>query len=149
MSNVKDYMDHNNGWIGVDFDATLAHYEKWGGPGELGAPIKRMVDLVKRWLSEGREVRIFTARAWPRLHVKASDAISYLDALAPCRDLDRIRDSAIAVAAIRHWCREVFGTALDVTCVKDIQMIELYDDRAVQVAANSGRLNCGSSRGLV
>jgi len=148
MSTTKDHLDPGYGWVAVDFDATLAHYEKWGGPAELGVPIPAMVYRVKRWLAEGREVRIFTARCWPRLHVKASDAISHHDAMAPCDNTDRVLDSAEAVAAIRNWCREHLGRALDVTCVKDIQMIELYDDRAVQVEANTGRLIGGSSRGL-
>jgi len=50
-----------SGWIGVDFDCTLAEYHGWNG-GELGPPIPAMVERVKAWLAEGREVRIFTAR---------------------------------------------------------------------------------------
>ena len=48
------------GWIGVDLDGTLAEYHGWNG--SIGKPIAPMVDRVKRWLAEGVEVRIMTAR---------------------------------------------------------------------------------------
>ena len=51
-------------WIAVDFDGTLA---KWGCPWPedykaTGDPIPMMVERVKKWLVEGEDVRIFTAR---------------------------------------------------------------------------------------
>lgn len=49
-----------DGWIGVDFDGTLA---KWSHGVELGAPVEAMVERVKAWLEQGADVRIFTARA--------------------------------------------------------------------------------------
>lgn len=50
-----------SGWIGVDLDGTLAHYEGWDG-GNIGEPIPLMVNRVKGWLSEGKTVKILTAR---------------------------------------------------------------------------------------
>lgn len=35
------------GWIGVDLDATLAHYDRWTG-GAIGEPIPTMVARVKK-----------------------------------------------------------------------------------------------------
>ncbi len=99
------------GWIGVDLDGTLAHYERWDD-GKIGKPIKPMVDRVKRWLSEGKDVRIFTARA--------SD------------------HKASTIEAIEAWCKEHIGRELPVTNTKDFGMIELWDDRAVQVVTNTG-----------
>lgn len=53
----------HGGWIGVDLDGTLAHYERDSfSEDRVGKPITAMVDKVKTWLAEGREVRIFTAR---------------------------------------------------------------------------------------
>lgn len=101
----------SQGWIGVDLDATLAHYEGWGD-GSIGAPIPAMVERVRAWLAEGRQVRIFTARVSvpiPGTH-----------------------------AAIEAWCVEHIGVALPITCMKDYHMIELWDDRAVQVRPNTG-----------
>jgi hypothetical protein len=49
----------DNGWIGVDLDGTLAHYDGWKGADHIGEPIAPMVERVKRWLSEGHEVRVF------------------------------------------------------------------------------------------
>jgi hypothetical protein len=102
-----------NGWIGVDLDGTLAHYGGWISPDHIGEPIQPMVDRVKAWLSVGTEVRIFTARAW-----KASP-----------EDIKTIED----------WCEKHIGHRLKVTCEKDYGMIELWDDRAIQVEFNTGR----------
>lgn len=108
------------GWIAVDLDGTLAHYDGWQGPTHIGPPIPAMAARVKKWLAEGKDVRIFTARAWA-----SEDADPYE------------RESVLDV--IRAWCRKHLGTELVITCTKDYGMIELWDDRAVQVEANTGR----------
>jgi hypothetical protein len=112
---------HYNGWIGVDLDGTLAIYNGWRGPDVIGEPIPDMVERVKGWLAEGRAVRILTARVW-----------------APNDDADRQRDAALALLCIQSWCSQHLGQVLPVTCVKDYGMIELWDDRAVQVIPNTG-----------
>jgi len=119
-------MSSKQGWIGVDLDGTLAHYDEWRGIQHIGAPVAAMVDRVKRWLAEGREVRIFTARVSARSPAERS----------------------AAVLIIRDWCRENLGVALEVTHEKDFAMIELWDDRAVAVEANTGRALNESRRGL-
>lgn len=103
----------SEGYVGVDFDGTLAHYESWDGPGVLGSPVEVMCDRVRRWLAEGREVKIFTARV----------SSEYAD---------------VERSAIERWCEEQFGRPLEVTCVKDYRMEEFWDDSAVQVERNSG-----------
>jgi len=110
-----------SGWIGVDLDGTLAYYDQWRGSGHIGPPVAPMVRRVARWLQEGREVRIFTARA-------------FRDG-TPERD----KDVDVAMAAIKAWCILHLGVELEVTCVKDFSMIELWDDRAIQVIYNTGR----------
>jgi hypothetical protein len=52
----------NDGWIGVDLDGTLAHYDHFRGEDHVGAPVEEMVKKVNKWLAEGRDVRLFTAR---------------------------------------------------------------------------------------
>lgn len=103
-------------WIGVDLDGTLAYYESGHfakyGPYHIGEPIPRMVERVKEWLAQGIEVRIVTARAYG----------------AELQTLD----------AILAWCLKHIGARLAITCVKDYGMIELWDDRAVQVIPNTG-----------
>lgn len=112
-----------SGWIGVDLDGTLAMYDRWNGAEEIGEPIPKMLNRVKRWLSEGREVRIFTARV--------------------CfGDKQRCRP------AIEAWCLKHIGRVLPVTCEKDFGMIELWDDRCVQVMTNTGLQMGASTRGL-
>jgi len=112
---------NNFGWIGVDFDGTLVEYERWLGPDVFGAPIPNMVQRVIDWLAEGREVRILTARVY-----------------APQNDAGRQKDAAIALLAIQDWCESAFGQRLAVTCQKDFTMIEMWDDRAVQLIPNTG-----------
>lgn len=36
------------GWIGVDLDGTLAEYDGWKGPDEIGAPVEPMVERRAR-----------------------------------------------------------------------------------------------------
>lgn len=98
------------GWIGVDLDGTLAHYVGWKGENYIGEPIPLMITRVKNWLAQGKQVKIFTARA----HYQ-----------------DR--------AAINEWCLEHIGQVLEVTATKDFGMVELWDDRAIQVETNTGR----------
>lgn len=102
------------GWIGVDFDGTLATYDGYSGPLEFGKPVPAMVERVKRWLERGYDVKVFTAR--------------YADA----EWRDRIVD------AIQDWCEAAGLPRLEVTNVKDLAMLELWDDRAVRVKVNTG-----------
>lgn len=123
-------MSGQHGWIGVDLDGTLARYDGWKGAEHIGAPVPAMLDRVKQWILEGREVRIFTARV-------SDDGGE-----------QRIDEAERAFVAIRRWCLEHLGQELRITCVKDYAMLELYDDRAVQVEANTGRLIGASTRGI-
>lgn len=120
----------DKGWIGVDLDGTLAHYDGWKGVGHIGQPIPKMVERVKHWLEEGRDVRIFTARV-------SHDGTPR-----------RMIDAQMAVIHIMDWCVQHIGRELPITCVKDFAMLELWDDRAVQVVANFGMPVGQSTRGL-
>ena len=103
-------MEH---WIGVDLDGTLAEYDKYDGA-NIGKPIPLMLIRVKKWIAEGQKVKIFTARV--------------------AHDEDGEHQKAIG-----RWCKKHIGRKLEVTCVKDFGMTELWDDRAVQVQKNTGR----------
>jgi len=59
---MPDMRENNQGWIGVDLDGTLAQYDGFKGDDVVGEPIEPMVRQVRKWLMEGRDVRIFTAR---------------------------------------------------------------------------------------
>ena len=118
------------GWIGVDLDGTLAVYTEWKGPAEIGEPVPAMLERVQRWLAEGRDVRIMTARVY-------SDGTP-----------DRNVEARFARHAIAAWCNKHIGRVLQITCTKDYSMIELWDDRAVTVEANTGKPLAPSSGGL-
>lgn len=111
------YHGLNRGWIGVDLDGTLAHYDKWRGDNHIGDPIPEMVARIKAWLARGQEVRIMTAR------VSGVGG----DRSAKMRDL------------IHLWLEAAGLPRLEVTCVKDYQMVELWDDRVVSVVPNTGK----------
>jgi hypothetical protein len=99
-------------WIGVDLDGTLARdlgSTRRDGD-EIGSPIEPMLVRVQKWIAEGRTVKIFTARA----------------------------SSPRQVTAIKEWLASCGLPDLEVTNVKDLHMIELWDDRCVQVTTNLG-----------
>jgi hypothetical protein len=96
-------------WVGVVLDGTLAEYSGWKGPTHIGAPIPKMVARVKKWLAEGREVRILTARAYPGA---------------------TIGESTAAERAIEQWSKEQFGRALRTMYCKDYGRAELWNGRA-------------------
>lgn len=100
------------GWFGVDLDGTLAEYWGWLGEAHIGEPVPAMLERVKQWTAEGIEVRIFTAR------VQEASALPHIEA----------------------WLTKHGIGGLKVTNVKDYGMVRLYDDRCVQVEANTGRL---------
>lgn len=100
----------NKGWVGVDLDGTLAYYDKFKGFNVIGEPIPTMLEKVQNLIDHGITVKIFTARA--------TDAKN--------------------IPLIEKWCKKHFGVVLPVTNSKDMDMIELWDDRARQVLTNTG-----------
>lgn len=121
-------MSQSRGWVGIDLDGTLAHYDHWRGAGHVGAPIARMVERVQAWLDEGMDVRIFTARVYV-----PSERIANIELYKL-----RQREAQESHEAIDKFCLEQFGRTLPVTCTKDFSMIQLWDDRAIQVVQNTG-----------
>jgi len=107
----------NMGWIGFDLDGTLAHYDEWMGVEHIGKPIKPIVDIAKKYVEDGQEIKIFTARV--SVSEQIFDAMRY----------------------IKEWLREAGLPAdLEITCEKDYHMHMLYDDRCVQVEPNTGKI---------
>jgi hypothetical protein len=137
------------GWIGIDLDGTLAHYESGDAANnEVGEPILPMLERVKM-LMTSNEVRIFTARAYPiNRHILGSMAESalndledtYMEACKKESDRSRVRSAFRNVRAIRTWTRKHLGKQLTVTNLKDPLMKRLYDDRAVTVQQNTGMI---------
>lgn len=107
-----------SGWIGVDLDGTLAQYG-YCNNGQIGVPVPAMVARIKRWLAEGHTVKIVTAR------------VSEVGQRPEVIDAERVK--------IGKWCVQHIGQNLGVTASKDYAMIQLWDDRCVQVEPNTGR----------
>lgn len=113
MSNTKKT-------IAVDFDGTLADDSRVKYP-ECGPPVWRMVERVRRWIAEGHEVVLFTAR------------------LAE-KDVHRERDQ---VKRLTEWLdlygiHNTDGTVIAMTAWKLPKFDEFWDDKAVAVIRNTG-----------
>lgn len=106
-------MSESDQWIGVDLDGTLAEYNDWIDISHIGKPIPLMMERVKNWIAEGKKVKIFTARV-----TQGQEAISF----------------------IHEWLVAQGLPELDVTNVKDFNMVELWDDRCVSVETNTGNI---------
>lgn len=117
MITQKKQPEEHRGWIGVDLDGTLAAHDRWLGPHIIGAPVHAMVRRVRDWLTAGHRVKIVTARA----------------------------SDPLCLPPVRLWlARAGLPADLEITCAKDFLMIELWDDRAVQVMTNTGEPMPGS-----
>jgi len=118
MSKIAEQMTGKkiDPWIGVDLDGTLAQQpeDKNYVPDHIGKPVKVMLDRVKEWVKDGKKVKIFTARA----------------------------DDEVAVNAIKKWLKKQDPELadLEVTNLKDCGMTELWDDRAIAVEKNTGKV---------
>lgn len=99
-------------WVGVDLDGTLAVWDTSSSLDRIGPPVPAMLSHVQRMVGSGIRVKIFTARAG---------------------DPDQL-------SLIQKWLKKNGLPDLEITNVKDYQMERLYDDRAVQVEANTGRI---------
>ena len=105
------------GWIGVDLDGTLAEATAWQGMDHIGPPVPLMMRRVQQWLDRGLRVKIMTARA----------------------------GDPVGIAATQAWLKANGLPELEVTDKKDFGMIELWDDRAIQVVQNRGICFLGTS----
>lgn len=94
-------------------DGTLARHESGWGIDLIGPPVEPMLRRVKELLAAGVEIRIFTARATMGPEV---------------------------VRGVREWLHQNGLPQLRITSVKDPDMVFFYDDRAVQVERNTGRI---------
>jgi hypothetical protein len=77
--------------------------------GGIGSPIREMVDRVKQWTDAGREVVIFTARAETQHR------------------------------QVQAWLQANGLPMLNITNIKDSEMGEFWDDKAVRVETDTGQ----------
>jgi len=101
---------HATHWIGIDLDGTLAEYHGWKGPEFIGNPIPQMVERVKKWIAEGKRVKIFTTRA--------------------CHPTQ--------IPYVKEWLFQNDLGDLEITCIKDFFCVEIWDDRCIQLIPNTG-----------
>jgi hypothetical protein len=97
-------------WVGVDLDGTLAYGVEGAEVNTIGEPVQPMLRRVKKAMASGRKIKIFTARAVDRRQVPL----------------------------IQAWCVKHGLGRLEVTCIKDPDCEEIWDDRARHVVVNTG-----------
>lgn len=102
--------------IAVDLDGTLAFYDGWRGEEHIGEPIPDMVTRIKHWLREGDEVVIFSAR---------------------CDCVDNFKE----ITRIHKYLKKIGLPPLQVTNRKLKKFTEIWDDRAIRVEKNTGRIS--------
>lgn len=107
------------GYYAFDLDGTLAKYDGWRGVEHIGEPVPAMVQELRALVATGCEVRVITARM--------ASAQSPPDRAAFRRAWDR-------------WCEQHLGLIIAAQAEKCMRMIALYDDRAIAVEKNTGRL---------
>lgn len=110
-----------DGWVGVDFDRTLSSRTHDSPTMDAGPPVPKMVERVKKWLAQGHNVKIFTAR----VGTQPTDG--------------RWGTAEQQKELIEQWCLKHIGVVLPVTSQKDGYMLEMWDDAAVAVEENTGR----------
>ncbi len=110
---VDETSRHSKKVIAVDLDGTLAEYHGWQGPTHIGAPIPLMFSRVLNWIERGHEVIIFTARA----------------------EVEFERHH-VHLWLVKHGIGH-----LEITNVKSKRIAEFWDDRAVRVERNTGKLH--------
>ena len=98
--------------IAVDLDGTSAEYHGFEGNHIIGPPIDVMWLRIARWIDEGEEVWLFTARA----------------------------DSKESIDYIKKWMKYHDLPVLPVTNIKFKHFQEFWDDRAIRVEVNTGLL---------
>lgn len=117
MSNYeKENFEH---WIGFDLDGTLCTMDEWVSIDHFGEPIQETINVLKNYLNDGWKVKIVTARA----------ARYFNNGL-----------EELAKTLVQDWCEKHIGVRLEVTAEKDYGMRLLYDDRAVMVEHNTGKV---------
>jgi hypothetical protein len=102
-------------WIGVDLDGTLARNPSMRDLENgitIGPPVPVMAARVRVWLAEGKTVKIFTARA--------------------CDPNE--------IPAIQKWLSDNEFPNLEITNCKDFDLVEFWDDRAIRVERNTGKI---------
>ncbi len=100
------------GWIGVDLDGTLAMYSERHGIDAIGNACMPMLKRIRDWLAAGIEVRIITARG----------------------------GDASLKSFVGPWLREHNLPDLKITNSRDLNLLQIWDDRAVQVETNTAAI---------
>ena len=130
------------GWYGFDLDGTLAVYDGWHGIDHIGAPVAKTVRLMKRMHEDGLRVKILTARVSPRTNPETM-ANPYLEnhwCIESPDDMPWALNPKVWTARefVQDWCWRVLGFVPEITHEKDHLMLNLFDDRVVQVEPNTG-----------
>lgn len=119
MKNQDTHGSNDEEWIGFDLDGTLAKYDGWKGMDHIGDPVDTMVIIAKMLHKIGKKIKVLTARVAPRDDGEGGDK---------------------AKKYVEEWCKKNLGFVPEITYEKDASMAALFDDRAVAVEQNTGKV---------
>ena len=108
----------------VDFDGTLAEETGWKGYRHIGNPVPKMVAKVKKWLADGDEVVVHTARLTSTHE-------------SPYNPADEGLDRRGVVALIEDWLTKNIGEPLPIINEKH-GFGYMYDDWGRHIVRNTG-----------
>lgn len=109
---MKKRYDHKHSIYAVDLDGTLAEEMHPYDPKYIGPPVIDRIDIVKRWLKQGKKIVIFTSR----MHSSHTPA-----------ELQATKKLVTA------WCVHYLGKRLPITAEKSPLFEKIFDNRAVGV----------------
>lgn len=113
LEELLNMTEDSAGVIAFDLDGTLAKYTGWRGMQHIGIPIKKMVDKAMAYHNVGKKVVIFTARV----------------------SVDRTNEKFI-----KKWLADNKLPLWQITAIKSMKFVKIYDDRAIAVETNTGRI---------
>ncbi len=125
-------------WIGIDLDGTLAIHPPGDGE-KIGAPVFVMVERMVRLLRADFRIKIMTARVAP--------PIEHTELLQTYADIQQWWHKALQQFLTDSKASEEErldlmhrANFISITHSKDLGMLALYDDRAIQVEENTGQI---------
>lgn len=98
--------------IAFDLDGTLAKYDNWKGLNHIGEPIIPIINKLKKYLANNEKCCIFTARATSEKNKEP----------------------------IKKWLIKNIGREIPITNIKNTNIKKFYDDRAIAVEKNTGKI---------
>lgn len=126
---MRDNYEDTRVWYGFDLDYCAAEGHSPYRSDVIGEPVPAMIELMRKMISDGKRVKIFTARV-----CETGQKSPWSNAVANAEYAEKQH------SLIDDWCFKHLGMHLEATSIKDFLCEEIYDDRAWRVEKNTGKI---------